>query len=463
MRNRIFLLLFILLAAVQLHAQDTLYVVQGGQVTGSYVVGKDIDRISLKSPSQPQTDNSVVVDGNVINLHSALVYQNGGNTYVFVSPDSKVADFQSATKGTGVMLAMPDSLFGRQIDFSKVDAEQVMVYAYYLESGEPVVGATCSPDDWKSQYQKAVISADTIGGELHMAVDFSGGTSADFTAHYNGTFTMQALSQYYFVVDDFKSDVRTAFVDHQDDMTTIYLSPAEVETADELQNVYYYAAVMLPDSLLDGRQIDITGNDTYALALMDNLNGGQQTLVSTGDYGSTTGTISVVKEGDGYKLNITANDLGGHQFSTFYEGTPKDVNTEKPNAVTVGESTVALRSALVSEEGSYYHVYLSHREQMTSLADAADADVELVYLKEYATGDVMPFGIEDGQEVITVKYDGETYNRKSTNSTQPNANGGNARLVVEGNSIGLDATVYGAVSQGKRDIKVHFTGDVTKI
>ena len=464
MKRNIFLLLLLLLMAVgHASAQDTLYVMKDGKVTQKLVIGKDVDRIAFKAPQQEQ-GNTATVNGEEIQLHSALLYSDGGTTYVCLSKADKLTDFVSSYAGDIVLIAMPNALFGTDIDFESVDYANSIVYAYYLEGGEPVLGASDTPDDWKASYLKATLRADTLNGKMTVSLDFQGNPEAgasDFKVSYSGSYTHQAPSPNYFTIDDYSTSVRKAFVKHEDDgSVTLYLATGDVETAAELENVYYYAAVNVPQEALDGRNIDIQGQDAYKLTFVDNLNN-EHSEISQGNAGYSYGSLSVKADGDTYKATIDVTGIGGtHSLKVFYEGTATDYATEKPNALVVNQKSTALNTAIVASEGNYYHVYLFNDASATA-SDTARADVSLKILKSEAQGDIVPFSNYDGEESLIITYNGETYNKATVDGDTPNANGGNATMTLSGDQLDLTSTVFASVKEGKHDIKVHYKGKAT--
>lgn len=463
-RNILLLFLLLLLMATgHAYAQDTLYVMKDGKVTQKFAIGKDVDRITFKAPQQKQ-NNTATVNGEEIKLNSALLYSDGGTTYVCLSKADKLTDFVSSYSGDIVLLAMPDALFGTDIDFETIDYNNNIVYAYYLEGGEPVYGASDDAEDWKSLYSKATLRADTLNGKMNVTLNFVGKPDAgatDFKVNYSGNYTYQAPSPNYFTIDDYSTSVRKAFVKHEDDgSVTLYLATGDVETAAELENVYYYAAVNVPQEALDGRSIDIQGQDAYKLTLVDNLND-EHSEISQGNAGYSYGSLSVKADGDSYKATIDVTGIGGtHSLKVFYEGTPTDYATEKPNALVVNQKSTALNTAIVASEGNYYHVYLFNDASATA-SDTARADVSLKILKSEAQGDIVPFSNYDGEESLIITYDGESYNKATTSTDTPNANGGNATMTLNGDQLDLTSTVYSSVKEGKHDIKVHYKGKAT--
>ena len=255
--------------------------------------------------------------------------------------------------------------------------------------------------------------------------------------------------------------MRKAFVKHEDDgSVTLYLATGDVETADQLANVYYYAAVNVPQEALDGRTIDVQGQQAYSLALVDNLNS-EQVEIAQGQAGSATGSLSVKADGDSYAVTIDVAGLRGtHTLKAFYEGTPTDYATERANAIVVNQQSTSLNAAIVASEGDYYHVYLFNDASATA-NDTARADLSLRILKSAAQGDVVPFSSDGGNEVLTVTYNGETYNKATVDGDTPNANGGNATMTLSGDQLDLTSTVFASVKEGKHDIKVHYKGKAT--
>ena len=401
------------------------------------------------------------MNGEEIQLHSALLYSDGGTTYVCLSKADKLTDFVTSYAGDIVIIAMPDALFGTDIDFESVDYANNPVYAYYLEGGEPVLGASDVPDDWTVSYSKATLRADTLNGKMTVSLDFKGNPEAgasDFKVSYSGSYTHQAPSAYYFTIDDYSTSVRKAFVKHEDDgSVTLYLSTGDVETVEELANAYYYAAMNVPQEALDGRTIDVQGQEPYSLILVDNLNN-EQSEISQGNAGYAIGSLSVKAKDEGYVATIDVTGLGGtHSLKAYYDGVPTDAATEKPNAIVVNQQSTPLNKAIVASEGDYYNVYFFNDADAIA-NDTARADLSLKILKSEAQGDIVPFTNDGTGESLIITYNGETYDKESVSGDTPNANGGNASMTLDGDQLNITSTVFAAVKEGKHDIKTHFKG-----
>ena len=177
-KNILLLLLMLCMTVGHAFAQDTLYVMKNGVVTQKLVVGKDVDRITFKAPQQVQT-NTANVNGQEIVLNSALLYSDGGITYICLSNADHLTDFQTSYSGDIVLIAMPDALFGTDINFETVDYAENPVYAYYLEGGEPIYGASDDVNDWKASFLSATIKADTLNGKMTVKMNFQGNPDVD--------------------------------------------------------------------------------------------------------------------------------------------------------------------------------------------------------------------------------------------------------------------------------------------
>ena len=90
MRKILFLLVLLVGALVPAVAQtatpDSVFVVRNGRIFSAYEVGKDVDNITF-AKKQVAPDNSVVVDGETIEMKSSLVMQQDGMMYAILSAD----------------------------------------------------------------------------------------------------------------------------------------------------------------------------------------------------------------------------------------------------------------------------------------------------------------------------------------------------------------------------------------
>ena len=98
-KNILLLLLMLCMTVGHAFAQDTLYVMKNGVVTQKLVVGKDVDRITFKAP-QPVQTNMAYVNGQEIVLNSALLYSDGGTTYICLPMPTTSPTSRPVTRAT---------------------------------------------------------------------------------------------------------------------------------------------------------------------------------------------------------------------------------------------------------------------------------------------------------------------------------------------------------------------------
>ena len=135
-----------------------------------------------------------------------------------------------------------------------------------------------------------------------------------FLGQYKGGFTDIAQSPYHFTVDGKRMEMRAAFAEKVADGTAFYLTPGNIDRANDLENCYYYVRLFVPESNMDGSEIDINGQKQYELTFVDNatdVNNPQTISISNGKTGNATGSVSVLKNADG-TYDITIRESVNH-------------------------------------------------------------------------------------------------------------------------------------------------------
>ena len=265
--------------------------------------------------------------------------------------------------------------------------------------------------------------------------------------------------------------MRAAFAEKVLYGTAFYLTPGNIDRANDLENCYYYARLFVPESNMDGSKIDINGQKEYELTFVDNatdVNNPQTISVSNGITGNATGSVSVLKNADGtYDITIDVEGMGktaDRQLQVRYNGQPAPYDLSVPNEFTVaGADPVTLKSAAIKHADGLYTIYLSTKTDAMTAADASSADIVVTVPDSFVNDDkVYGFSGTEENAKISVTYDGVKYSQSTTSGTAPVALGGNAKLTVNGGKINLDFTVFGA-KKYSGSIKGHFEGNAAQL
>lgn len=266
-------------------------------------------------------------------------------------------------------------------------------------------------------------------------------------------------------------EMRAAFAEKVSDGTAFYLTPGNIDRANDLENCYYYVRLFVPESNMDGSEIDINGQKEYELTFVDNatdVNNPQTISISNGKTGNATGSVSVLKNADGtYDITIDVEGMGrtaDRQLQVRYNGEPAPYDLSLPNEFSVaGADPVTLKGAAIKHSDGLYTIYLSTKSDAMTATDVLAADIVVTVPDGFANDDMVHgFSGTSENAMISITYEGTKYCQSTTSGTAAVALGGNAKLTVDGSKINLDFTVFSA-KKYSGSIKGHFEGNAAQL
>ena len=151
-------------------------------------------------------------------------------------------------------------------------------------------------------------------------------------------------------------------------------------------------------------------------------------------------------------------------FSTSYNGEYDIYDISIPNAYGIlDKESKALNSAVATLKDGLYTIYLSSKENVTTIEGMADADIVIEMPEVFMNDGTKGFsGIEDNAKV-SITYNGKKYNQASCGSKNDGANaiGGNVKASIADGNISIDFNIYSIYSLGNASMTGHFGGKVT--
>lgn len=463
---------------------DSVFVVKNGRIFSAYEVGKDVDNISFKRAQGDLGGNAIKAGDETIDIKSAMVMVQNNTVYAFFSPDEGCTtrdDFAASSAYLGIGISM--DLLGEEIKFSTftpgADNNKFSVTYCDMEkynNDDDYDPISFDSDDWSDYFADGTLSLEQDGDNLvlHLSTEPKDGQD-ELAASYNGTFYMTQQNPYYFTVSGEKYELRKVFADKTSDGMTFYLTPGDIDNANDLENCKYYARLTVPTSEMDGTDINVQGNREYELMLVDNvsdLGSSQYFSAFNGMANNASGYVSVLDRGDGsYTIIVNVKELGRNgntrDLQIFYKGTPDAYDTTRPSVYSVaGGDDVELKSAVVTHDldAEMYTVYLSSKEGVTTLEGMADADIVLNVPEDFANDDALHgFSGAELNGKISVAYGGDTFSQANTGSAAGAiAMGGNVKLSVVADKADIDFTVFG-INKYSGNLKGHFEGKVTRL
>lgn len=488
MRKILFLLVLLVGALVPAVAQtatpDSVFVVRNGRIFSAYEVGKDVDNITF-AKKQVAPDNSVVVDGETIEMKSSLVMQQDGMMYAILSADEGLTTMDEIFASSAyLMVVMTPDLLGEDLDFESFADQHPDSYfqvtyvdAKKMEEDDNYEPVEITSDDWADYYANGSLAMDIADKNLtlNLAVTPNDGVS-NIAVNYNGTFTSPVSDPYYFNVDDTQSKTRAVFAQKEADGVTFYITSGNIDKASDLANCHYYARLFVPNSAMDGNDIDLQGNTQYELELHDqvtDVNNPQTFLAANGKAADATGYVSVLDRGDGsYTLVADVENLGQQSekrsLQFYYKGTPMEYDLTIPSQYAVGEGTpVDLKSAAytVDDATGLYTIYLSSKANVTTLEGMADADVVITVPNDFVNDDkTHGFSGDETNALMSVSFGGDKYCQATTSTAEtPIALGGNAKATFNAGKANIDFAVFGMKKFDSHSLQGHYEGSITRL
>ncbi len=302
---------------------DSVFVVKNGRIVSAYEVGTDVDNISF--PKRIQLDgNCVKVGDDVYEMKSAVVTTVNNYKYIYLSTLEGCKTPEDVMKGgKNLQLAFSPTLLDKYVEFNAFghdfDADKDFFQAVFMDVDEynrnddyePV---SVSSYDWNDYYSDGLLQVSFAGGKLALNLEATPKKGETLlAAQYNGAYTEVVANENHFIVDGKRYEMRAAFAEKKADGVNFYLTPGNIGSANELDNCYYYVRLFVPQSNMDGSELDVQGNKKYELTFVDNVtdvNNPQTFSISNDALSSATGTISVLDNGDGtYTIKSKASSI----------------------------------------------------------------------------------------------------------------------------------------------------------
>ncbi|MCI6131064.1 MAG: hypothetical protein MR688_01105 [Prevotella sp.] len=328
MKQKIFLLFamfvgFAMQTLATAATPDSVFVVKNGRIVSAYEVGTDVDNISF--PKRIQLDgNCVKVGDDVVEMKSAVVTTVNNYKYIYLSTLEGCKTPEDVMKGgKNLQLAFSPTLLDKYVEFNAFghdfDADKDFFQAVFIDVDEynrnddyePV---SVSSYDWNDYYSDGLLQMSFAGGKLALNLEATPKKGETLlAAQYNGAYTEVVANENHFIVDGKRYEMRAAFAEKKADGVNFYLTPGNIGSANELDNCYYYVRLFVPQSNMDGSELDVQGNKKYELTFVDNVtdvNNPQTFSISNDAPSSATGTISVLDNGDGtYTIKSKASSI----------------------------------------------------------------------------------------------------------------------------------------------------------
>ena len=383
--------------------------------------------------------NTYSIDGTVYEFGSVAAMMQGENLLIIGTPDKNAGSAEAifAECENYFFGAVSPLLVGETID---VTSEKRLFTLLSTLAGAEI--ETLSPE-----FPEEAIEGEMTLSYVDGKVSFEGrvvlATGVEFA------FIMEVM-QSVELIDDVicrgseTKPVRRAFYSVEEDITTLWLTPASLEHAGELEMVTWYLSISLSNDLM-GEEIDIaalSADSHFEFEAVDNY---VETVLgfSNENLKGATGSFLVEKLGNADYRVVFTFECGGEVYGADFAGECMlyEVPEERTNFLTYGKGNnkqeIPLVSATLDCSTDVWVVELVATDQSVCIATVP---------ADYFTGSAVGFSWSPN---LTVSYKGRTYSKANGDSGTVIASYENHRLAFE--FIGYDnlSFIYSGVCEVK--------------
>lgn len=233
-----------------------------------------------------------------------------------------------------------------------------------------------------------------------------------------------------------KDALRAAFYSVEDGLGYFYFTPADIDYFEEIEMASYYVVLLVDESLIDGRTVDIATESSYfEVYYVDNATG-DMIIGAAGDTAGVEGTFSISRLDSEASFAASASIAFSENISVSltFSGECTDMYAEpaKENAFVFDGVKTPIASVVVDTTSELWNIWLSGESGVETVEGMQSADAlritapeeafsgEPVGLSTYKTiefayGDSV-WNYDNGAfGTLTVSLDGETLNLDFTN------------------------------------------------
>ena len=420
---------------------------EGGSFRGNVDINLDYEE---PGPVYPENDMTFVVDGEESQVGSAVVENYEDYIMFTLSPESGYESFNDIYDAgvdyiqvlmlPGVLNADMEIFSGDAIIYGMKDGEALEIHR---STGLDLLdaGYVRIDDNGEDSYS------------LYMTLSFVGGPEvgaratavmAEPVPENLNTITVNGETQ----------PVRIGFyMDGGGGLMYLYFTSADITYFDEIYDAYDYFGVVLYQSEMTGKEIDITNySQFYYVLYMNNVTGDMLMSVS-GNLNGATGTLSLVHDAadpEYYEVEASVVFGDGTTVEMSYKGNcvSSDYVPEEPNEFTYNGVTEAIQSVLVDKTGGdVWEIWVSATPGLDTVEGfESDGCIHITAPSEaFNTG--YGVGFSTYQDVLKFEFGDDVWQYPDT---------GTLEVTLDGTDMVLDFTTYG-------DLVGHYSGTVTVV
>lgn len=380
----------------------------------------DEDEILLPELKPELMDNTFIIDGKTYSLGSAAVANIGDNIGVVACKKEGIASYEEILEQDEYLfIAIAPNLNGDTFSLTEETSTFTIISSLkecWIETIAPGLTDEIREGECLFTYEDNKATA-TVKAILSDGREFE----AKVTAEKKGV----VVNENSISFNGVEKPVRAVFHMIEDGLTYLYITPAGISYAEELEVATYYAYIILEDEQCDGSAID--AKDLIALGVCDNVN---ETVTDSSEK-ETTGTVSVERDSDDETFyTITADvNIGGETLVISYSGNAMDFLEEPEEKYEVIYNGVAyeIEDVVLDKtvgNGLWRVVMDTTGEEVTITLPSTDFD-----------GNAKGFSQFQKNPDVKVTYGDDVYN-KATGSS------GTITIGIDGETIRVEFTNY---------------------
>lgn len=415
--------------------------------------------------------NEVAFGDEHIAIKSTYATVVRGNLIIYLCPTEGLTDSESIVDSDNFLsIGINPNKVGQVMDITTEESIYTLFNVLNWTSPDaPEKDIAIANETWEDYCTNGTIQVDALeNNHIKFSFDITMLSGKSFKGAYDGPCTIditEPSTTNIITVNDITQDVKSAFYMKDSGLTFLYLTPAGITNFEELNSVSsYYVCITVPDEALDGREVDISSADDFAVMYYNPTNEDQYYNIK--DEQNATGSYHIKKigdTGDEYEITINVridnNTISGNYSGKFMSDAPPVKENEYYLGVD-GEK-VSINSVVIDKksDNDMCNIYLSNQSGLTSIEDIKAADPIIIRILKTALDGELQFFSQ--KEPMSIAYKGKTYDK--TNATNGELNGGSATVTLETDHATIEFKLFQIVEYGPADLIGYYDGEVTVI
>lgn len=380
------------------------------------------------------TSGMLVINGEQTPLTGIFVDEYSGYMMVTMTDVAGAESFDWLVENEAeyVQILVLPSLCNREFDV-KTETDGFALYSTYA-SAPLVEGAD---PGFTEAIESGNCRFDFDGTNAEAFINLKLADGSTIAVRGAGVFEGTKPEENYIERNGDKDALRAAFYSVEDGLGYFYFTPADIDYFEEIEMASYYVVLLVDESLIDGRTVDIaTEESTYfEVYYVDNATG-DMIIGAAGDTAGVEGTFSISRLDSEASFAASASIAFSENISVSltFSGECTDMYAEpaKENAFVFDGVKTPIASVVVDTTSELWNIWLSGESGVETVEGMQSADAlritapeeafsgEPVGLSTYKTiefayGDSV-WNYDNGAfGTLTVSLDGETLNLDFTN------------------------------------------------